>query len=66
VCLFPCLFPLLFTGSTLAVDIYRLGIRKSRAKFLQAAQGGLGPAFVPLLMTFMALYGAYWILSRLV
>jgi hypothetical protein len=65
VCLFPCLLPLVLAGSTLAMDIWRLGISKSRERVLTAAQGRLGRAFIPLLMTLMALYGAYWILSRL-
>lgn len=65
VCLFPCLLPLVSAGIALALDIWRLGIRVSREKLLDAAQRRFGRAYVPLLMTATALYAAYWILSRL-
>jgi hypothetical protein len=65
VCLFPCLLPLTSAGPALAWDIVRIGFRASREKLLETAQRRLGRAFVPLLMVLIALYVAYWTLSRL-
>lgn len=65
VSLFPCLFPLVFVGSALVADIWRVGTTRSRERLITTAQGKLGRAFIPLLMSIMALYCAYWILSHL-
>lgn len=65
VCLFPCLFPLVFAGSALVADIWRIGATRSKERLLTTSREKLGRAFVPFLMALMALYCAYWILSRL-